>query len=93
MSEAYHYYIVDVGLVEIFVYFGVLGFIAYFSLLRKVIKAEVIDTCIFAKLGIYYFFMILPTNSMLISNPLPVALIIYVLYKGQLQTELNKINK
>lgn len=93
MSEAYHYYIVDVGLVEIFVYFGVLGFIAYFSLLRKVIKAEVIDTCIFAKLGIYYFFMILPTNSMLISNPLPVALIIYVLYKGQLQTELNKINE
>lgn len=88
MSEAYHYYIVDVGLVEIFVYFGVLGFIVYFSLLRKVIKAEVLDSCVFAKLGIYYFFMILPTNSMLISNPLPVALIIYVLYKGQQQTEL-----
>lgn len=88
MSEVYHYYIVDVGLVEIFVYFGVLGIIVYFSLLRKVIKAEVLDSCIFAKLGIYYFFMILPTNSMLISNPLPVALIIYVLYKGQQQTEL-----
>lgn len=83
LSEFKLYYIVDVGLVEIFVYFGIIGLIVYFSLLRKVIKAEVMESCIFAKLGIYYFFMILPTNSMLISNPLPVAFIMYVLYKGQ----------
>lgn len=91
LSEFNGYYIVDVGLVEIFVYFGIIGLIVYFSLLTKVIKAEVTDSCIFAKLGIYYFFIILPTNSMLISNPLPVAFIIYVIYKGQKQIAfLNK---
>lgn len=88
LSEFKYYYIVDVGLVEIFVYFGIIGLIVYFSLLRNVIKADVTDSCMFAKLGIYYFFIILPTNSMLISNPLPVAFIMYVLYKGQRQMSL-----
>ena len=84
MAENYSYYVVDVGFVEIFVYFGILGLVVYFSLLRNVINANVIDSCVFAKLGFYYFFIILPTNSMLLSNPLPVALIAYVIYRGQI---------
>lgn len=83
MSEFYSYWIVDVGFVEIFVYFGLLGFFVYFYLLRKVIKADVPKYCIFAKLGIYYFFIILPTNSMLLSNPIPVAMALYVIYRGE----------
>lgn len=94
MSDFYSYWIVDVGLVEIFVYFGLLGFLVYFSLLRRVIKAKVTDSSIFAKLGIFYYFIILPTNSMLLSNPLPVAMIVYVLYKGEIEAILlKKTNK
>ena len=86
MSANLGYWIVDVGLVEIFVYFGFVGLLIYFNLFRKAIMNKCSEAGMFAKLSIIYYYLILPTNSMLISNPIPVALALYTLYLSQKNT-------
>ena len=83
-SNNYSYYVVDVGFVEIFTYFGLVGIVIYLLLFRKaVLITRISNNGMFAKLTILYFFLILPTNSMLISNPIPVAIALYALYISQ----------
>lgn len=83
MSANFGYWVVDVGFVEIFVYFGIIGLLVYFSLLKKAVMNKCSDDGMFAKLAIIYYYLILPTNSMLISNPIPVAIALYSLYISQ----------
>ena len=91
LSVNYGYWVVDVGLVEIFVYFGLTGLLLYTILFLKIFFSKVSNESLFAKLMILYFYMILPTNSMLLSNPIAVSITLYVLYKGYLPRYNKKV--
>lgn len=85
LSEYYGFYVNDVGFVEMFVYFGYIGIFVYLLLFYKVASAHISKEYVFARLMIFYYFAILPTNSMLLSNPIPLAFTLYLLHKGQLE--------
>lgn len=83
LQDTHSYYIVDVGVTFIYVYFGIVGLIAYAMLLFSVIRTTVDEKYMFAKLYIFYSYLILPTNvSMLSLSPMIFALNLYLVYRG-----------
>ena len=77
------FWVVDVGLIVIFVYFGIVGLIVYLGLLIMILKLKVDTKYYFAKLYLFYLYLILPTNCSLITlSSFMVALALYILYLG-----------
>lgn len=77
------FWVVDVGLIVIFVYFGIVGLLIYLGLLIMIIRLKVDTKYYFAKLYLFYLYLILPTNCSLITlSSFMVALALYVLYLG-----------
>lgn len=85
------FWVVDVGLIVIFVYFGIVGLIVYLGLLIMIIKLKVDTKYYFAKLYLFYLYLILPTNCSLITlSSFMVALALYILYLGNQERISNK---
>lgn len=77
------FWVVDVGFIVIFVYFGLVGLFIYLGLLVMIIKLKVDAKYYFAKLYLFYLYLILPTNCSLITlSSFMVALALYILYLG-----------
>lgn len=77
------FWVVDVGFIVIFVYFGVLGLILYTWLLVVIIRIKVNSKYQFAKFYLYYLYLILPTNCSLITlSSFMVAIALYLVYLG-----------
>lgn len=77
------FWVVDVGLIVIFVYFGVVGLLVYLGLLIMILRLKVDSKYYFAKLYLFYLYLILPTNCSLITlSSFMVALSLYLLYLG-----------
>lgn len=77
------FWVVDVGFIVIFVYFGLVGLFIYLGLLVMIIKLKVDAKYCFAKLYLFYLYLILPTNCSLITlSSFMVALALYILYLG-----------
>lgn len=94
LSNQKSYYIVDVGITYIFVYYGVIGLILYLILFVTLLKTPVEDEYMFAKLYIIYGYAILPTNvSILWTSPFIFALHIYILYRSNLNLKRKCIIK
>lgn len=86
------FWVVDVGFIVIFVYFGVVGLILYTWLLIAVIKIKVNPKYQFAKFYIYYLYLILPTNCSLITlSSFMVAIALYLVYLGNKEYNKQKI--
>lgn len=86
------FWVVDVGLIVIYVYFGIVGIIIYLGLLIMIIKLRVDTKYYFAKLYLFYLYLILPTNCSLITlSSFMVALALYVLYLGNKEAKLNRM--
>lgn len=71
------FYADDVGYVELYLYFGVIGIISLFYLLYNVVKTEVPRQFLFAKYYIYYIFVTMLCGRYLLNN---MALIVVMLY-------------
>ena len=67
-SENNSYYLSDVGFVQIFIYYGVLGLIVYFLLLIKILRTRVDSKYEFAKLFSIYYYITLFSGNYLIQN-------------------------
>ena len=92
LADSNAFWVVDVGLIVIYVYFGIVGVIIYLGLLIMIIKLQVDTKYYFAKLYLFYLYLILPTNCSLITlSSFMVALTLYVLYLGNKETTLNKM--
>lgn len=86
LSNTHLYYLADVGITDIFVLFGVIGLIAYGLLLISVIRTKIDEKYMFAKLYIFYTYLILPTNVSLISlAPMIFAMNLYLVYNGRIK--------
>jgi hypothetical protein len=86
------FWVVDVGLIVIYVYFGIVGIIIYIGLLIMIIRLRIDTKYYFAKLYLFYLYLILPTNCSLITlSSFMVALTLYVLYLGNKETTLNRM--
>lgn len=86
------YWVVDVGFIVIFVYFGIMGLIIYTGLLVIIIKTKVDPKYMFAKFYIYYLYLILPTNCSLITlSSFMVAIALYLVYLGNREYCTSKI--
>ena len=83
LQKTFQYHVVDSGFTNIFISFGILGLILYLTLLIKVILTKVSDECMFAKLYILYLYLIMPTNTGILTiTPFTFALALYLVYKG-----------
>lgn len=86
------FWVVDVGFIVIFVYFGLVGLFIYLGLLVMIIKLKVDTKYYFAKLYLFYLYLILPTNCSLITlSSFMVALALYVLYLGNQERISNNV--
>lgn len=86
------FWVVDVGLIVIYVYFGIVGVIVYLGLLIMIIRLRVETEYYFAKLYLFYLYLILPTNcSLIMLSSFMVALALYVLYLGNKEATLNRM--
>lgn len=89
LSDARLYYLSDVGITDIFVLFGVIGLIAYGLLLLSVIRTKIDEKYMFAKLYIFYTYLILPTNVSLISlAPMIFAMNLYLVYNARIEKDI-----
>lgn len=80
------YYPVDTAFTTIFVYFGIIGLLLYFQLLWIVIKTKVTPEGTFAKLYIFYLYLISPTNSALIfSGAVTLGISLYIIQQNQIK--------
>lgn len=77
------FFVEDVGFVQIFVWFGLVGLFLYAKLLFKAIKIPRKPEYTYGFLYVIYLFSILPTNSALTSNPIFLSVALYVLYLGE----------
>lgn len=86
------FWVVDVGLIVIFVYFGIVGLLVYLGLLVMIIKLKVDTKYYFAKMYLFYLYLILPTNCSLITlSSFMVALALYILYLGNQERTYNNV--
>lgn len=86
------FWVVDVGFIVIFVYFGILGLILYTWLLIVIIKTRVDSKYEFAKFYLYYLYLILPTNCSLITlSSFMVAIALYLVYLGNKEYGKSKV--
>lgn len=83
LMDAKRFFVEDVGFVQIFVWFGLIGLIVYAMLLVKAIKIPRQQNYTYGFLYIVYLFTILPTNSSLATRPIFLAIALYVLYLGE----------
>lgn len=77
------FFVEDVGFVQIFVWFGLIGLFLYAKLLVKAIKIPRKQNYTYGFLYIVYLFAILPTNCSLTTQPIFLAIAMYVLYLGE----------
>lgn len=73
----YGFYADDVGYVEFYLYFGILGIAGLFYLLYSVVKTKVPRQFLFAKYYIYYIFVTMLCGRYLLNN---MALFVTMLY-------------
>lgn len=86
------FWVVDVGFILIFVYFGVLGLILYTWLLIVIIKIKIEQKYMFAKFYLYYLYLILPTNCSLITlSSFMVTIALYLVYLGNKEYGKSKV--
>lgn len=78
------YYLSDVGFVQIYIYYGILGLIVYALLLIKIIRTKVNPKYEFAKLFAIYYYLTLFSGNYLIQNAFYFALGLYLM-------EMNRI--
>lgn len=83
LMDARRFFVEDVGFVQIFVWFGLIGLIVYAKLLVKAIKIPRQQNYTYGFLYIVYLFTILPTNCSLATRPIFLAIALYVLYLGE----------
>lgn len=87
------FWIVDVGFITIFVYFGIIGLVMYAGLLIAIIRIRVDKKYLFAKFYLYYLYLILPTNcSLILMSSFMVAMTLYLLYLGNKEYRISKLN-
>ena len=77
------FFVEDVGFVQIFVWFGLIGLFMYAKLLVKAIKIPRKQNYTYGFLYVVYLFAILPTNCSLTTQPIFLAIALYVLYLGE----------
>ena len=80
------YYLSDVGIVQIYVYYGILGLIAYLLLLIKILRTKVDPKYEFAKLFVMYYYLTLFSGNYLVQNAFYLAFGLYLM-------EINRINR
>lgn len=91
MSETYHFWIVDIGFVCIYVYFGLLGITLYLLLLYFVIRTKVPSEYMWGKMFVIYCYLIIPTNSLIVVNaPELFAIGLYITYLGSQKLKNNR---
>ena len=81
-GEKQYYWVVDVGFTQIFVYFGIVGLFLHLRLFICIIFSKISQEALFAKMTMLYSFIILPTNNMLLSRPIVIAVTLYVIFIG-----------
>ena len=85
------FYLSDVGITSIFVFWGVVGLFVYGWLFVTILRTSVNDDFMYGKLFAFYMFMILPTNvAMLSRSPILFAISLYLIYKGSTGSVLTK---
>lgn len=85
LGERYGYYPVDVGYVMIFVYFGLLGLLVFFSLIYRVIKTKIPTEYSYTKIYIIYIYCASIAGSyFIVASPL-IAMSLYIMEKKRLQ--------
>lgn len=84
------YFPVDTAFTTIYVYFGIIGLILYIQLLWIVIKTRVTQEGAFAKLYIFYLYLISPTNSALVfSGALTLGIALYIIQQNQIKNQVH----
>lgn len=85
LSDDLGFYTCDVGFVQIFSEFGYVGLIIYLILLIAVLCTRIDSRYDYAKLMVIYCFLILPTNAMLLRNPIILAFTLYIIHQTRLE--------
>ena len=94
LGDKRDYYPVDTAFTTIYVYFGIIGLILYAQLLWIVIRTKVTPEGSFAKLYIFYLYLISPANSALIfSGSLTLGIALYIIQQNQIKTNIILKNK
>ena len=94
LGDKRDYYPVDPAFTTIYVYFGIIGLILYAQLLWIVIRTKVTPEGSFAKLYIFYLYLISPANSALIfSGSLTLGIALYIIQQNQIKTNIILKNK
>ena len=89
LGDKRDYYPVDTAFTTIYVYFGIIGLILYAQLLWIVIRTKVTSEGSFAKLYIFYLYLISPANSALIfSGALTLGIALYIIQQNQIKTNV-----
>lgn len=86
LMDAKQFFVEDVGFVQIFVWFGLVGLLLYAKLLFKAISIPRKQDYTYGFLYVVYLFAILPTNCSLTTMPIFLSIALYVLYLGERDT-------
>lgn len=78
------YYLSDVGYIQIFIYYGLIGICVYIFLFIKILKTKVSRNFEFAKLFVVYYFFVSLTGIYIIQNAFYMAFGLYLMEKNRL---------
>ncbi len=76
---SYSYYMEDVGYVQLFVHYGLIGVVIYLLGLVKVLRTSVDSKYEFAKLFVIYYFLVSMTGAYIITNAMMLAFGLYLM--------------
>lgn len=89
LSRNQHYYTDDVGIIQIFVYLGLVGLIVYFLVFYKGIKTTVPIEFSFGKLFLIHYILIsFANNAMIRYGVFTLGLALYGIYRANLEMKL-----
>lgn len=85
-KEYRSFFISDVGYIQIYIIYGLIGIGVYLSLLYKTLKTHISHQYKFAKLFVLYYFISGLTGAYLLSNALYMSLALYLIEINRLKT-------
>ncbi len=93
LGEKRSYYPVDTAFTTIYVYFGIIGLVLYAYLFIIIVRTKVTKEGIFAKLYVFYLFLLTPTNCSLVTATTTLAIALYIINKTHISNNLRENNK
>lgn len=84
------FFLSDIGYIQIFIYYGLIGICIYFILLYKALSTDIVPQYEFAKLFVIFYFLSSLTGAYILSNALYMSLALYLIETNKKKPQKNK---